>query len=67
MKTDLFEHIETLPKEVQNVLDEYNVLECNYGLSYIELNQLEENLKTYGYSFQWGLDCTPYNLQKIIK
>lgn len=65
MKIDLFEHIETLPIEVQNVLHEYNILDANYGLSYIELNQLEESLKIFGYSFQWGLDCTPYNLKKI--
>jgi type II secretory pathway component PulC len=65
MKIDLFEKIETLPIEVQNIINEYNVLECNYGLSYIELNQLEANLKTHGYSFEWGLDCTPYNLKKL--
>ena len=65
MKIDLFEQIENLPIEVQNVIHEYNVLETNYGLSYIELNQLEENLKAFGYSFQWGLDCIPYNLKKI--
>lgn len=65
MKNDLFEQMEKLPIEVQNLIEEYNVLETNFGLSYNELNELEINLLKYGYTFEWGLDCIPYNLKKL--
>jgi hypothetical protein len=65
MKNDLFEQIEILPIDVQNIINEYNIIEANFGLSYTELNTLETNLQFLGYSFEWGLDCIPFNLKKL--
>jgi hypothetical protein len=35
--------------------------------NYINLIQLETELKKIGYSIEYGLDCIAYNLQKINK
>ncbi len=57
--TDLFEHPELLPKEVQTILNEFT------EPTYKECKQLLEKLKPLGYTFDYYLDAIPYNLQKI--
>ena len=57
---DLFEVIETLPQDVQDVLMQHAGSE-----SYEELNNLLEILKPLGYTFEYYLDAIPYNLSKI--
>jgi hypothetical protein len=58
---DLFNHIETLPKDVQNVLNEYS--ECEQD--YIECENLLNALKPLGYTFEYYLDAVPFNLRKL--
>lgn len=62
---DLFEHIETLPQPVQDVLNKWEQYEIVNGLSYKELDQFLKELKPLGYSFEYGLDAIPYELKKI--
>lgn len=57
---DLFEHQELLPMEVQTILNEF------VNPTYEKCNQLLEKLKSFGYTFEYYLDATPYNLQKIM-
>jgi inorganic pyrophosphatase len=62
---DLFEFPELLPKNVQTILSHYNDLEIERGIQYTDLIQMGKELANYGYSFDFYLDCIPYNLQKI--
>ena len=54
---DLFEHYETLPKEVQNLIltitDEFDYEDCKQMVLY--LNEL-------GYTCEFGLDAQLFNL-----
>ena len=60
---DLFEYPETWPANLRAILARYMAKEQNY----INLIQLETELKKIGYSIEYGLDCIAYNLQKINK
>jgi hypothetical protein len=55
---DLFEQYETLPKEVQEIID-------TMEQSYQSLLEGERKMNAVGYSFDWGLDAEPYNLRKL--
>jgi hypothetical protein len=59
---DLFEHPEGIPKGVQLVLDEFNEDNAN---TYAELRRILRKLKPLGYTFEYGLDACPYDLQKL--
>lgn len=56
---DLFEQYETLPQEVQDILLELE------DPTYIENERVLELLKPLGYTFEYGLCSTPYDLTKI--
>jgi hypothetical protein len=58
---DLFEYPEKQPANLRALLLEYIAKDQNYQ----NLIQLEIDLKKLGYSIDYGLDCIPYNLQKI--
>jgi hypothetical protein len=58
---DLFEYPELWPSDLRALLVSYMTKEQNY----INLLQLEIDLKKLGYSIEFGLDCVAYNLQKI--
>jgi hypothetical protein len=62
---DLFECIETLPTKIQAILSRYNDLEIEKGIQYSDLIELGKEMAIYGYSFDFYLDCIPYNLKKI--
>jgi len=62
---DLFETPELLPKKIQAILSRYNDLEIEKGIQYTDLIQMGKEMAEYGYSFDFYLDCIPYNLQKI--
>lgn len=62
---DLFECIETLPNKIQAILGRYNDLEIEKGIQYSDLIELGKEMAIYGYSFDFYLDCIPYNLKKI--
>jgi len=57
---DLFEHFETLPQEVQDVL-----LKCGEIESYQQCADMLVEVEALGYTFDYGLDHEPYNLRKI--
>lgn len=65
MAKDLFETPSKLPKKVKAILSRYNDLEMERGIQYADLIQMGKEMAIYGYSFDFYLDCIPYNLQKI--
>lgn len=58
---DLFEKIETLPVEVQEIVLRYSELDNNY----IICDNLVKELNQFGYTCEFGLDAIPFNLKKI--
>lgn len=62
---DLFETPELLPISIQSILSQYNALEIEKGIEYTDLINMGKEMAKYGYSFDFYLDCVPYNLQKI--
>ena len=60
---DLFEHYETLPIEVQAILEKY----CDGDNTYEECANLVAELETVGYTCEYGLDAEPYELRKLSK
>jgi hypothetical protein len=65
MAKDLFEAPELLPVPIQSILNRYNDLEFEKGLQYNDLIEMGKEMAIYGYSFDFYLDCVPYNLKKI--
>jgi hypothetical protein len=59
--TDLFEIIETLPLDVQNVLGSFE----REGYDYETCAKYLAILESKGYNFEYDLDGTPFNLTKI--
>jgi len=57
---DLFEQYETLPQSVQDVLLKYSEID-----TYEDCEKLLTELKPLGYTFDYYLDATPFNLRKI--
>lgn len=57
---DLFEQYETLPQEVQDVLEAFGEVEGYEGC-----RALIDALEPLGYTCEYGLDACPYNLTKI--
>ena len=60
MAQDLFEVWETLPQEVQDILEKYNGEE-----TYENCEKMLQELKPLGYTFEYGLDAVPFNLTNI--
>jgi hypothetical protein len=58
---DLFESYETLPAEVKEVLFSFE------DETYEECERLLSKLEPLGYTFDYYLDASPYNLRKITK
>jgi|14BtaG_2_1085337.scaffolds.fasta_scaffold192385_2 hypothetical protein len=65
IKRDLFEHREELPEEVLEVLDYYDSQMENDQMTSIQIALMEEGLRPYGYTFDWGMDMVPFNLRLI--
>jgi hypothetical protein len=55
---DLFDDIESLPIEVQNVLQEFSYKEQNYE----NCQQLIETLELLGYTCDYDLNYNPFGL-----
>jgi hypothetical protein len=60
---DLFDTPELLPLEVQAILEKYSNKDFNYKNCSNLVNELEQ----VGYTCEYGLDASPYELQKIEK
>ena len=58
---DLFEAIETLPLDIQNVLGSFE----REGYDYETCAKYLAILEAKGYTFEHGLDGTPFNLTKL--
>lgn len=58
---DLFEYPELLPQEVHDILDKY----CEMDTTYENCNTLIDELRSIGYTCEYGLDASPYNLTKL--
>lgn len=63
LEEDLFENIESLPAEVQQVLSKYSLEDETYE----NMESMIAELEPLGYTFEYGLDATPYGLKKIEK
>jgi hypothetical protein len=62
-KIDLFQTPELLSKTMQSLLDEFCEL---YDNSHELCETLLFECIKQGYTFEYGLDCIPYNLNKIV-
>jgi hypothetical protein len=58
---DLFEHWEQLPTEAQEIIDRYS----EEGQTYENCANMLKEFNAIGYTFEYGLDAEPYNLQLI--
>lgn len=61
MQKDLFETPEKLPKKVLDVLNRYNLEDPTY----LTLEKMLVELNSMGYTFDYYLDCIPFNLRKL--
>ncbi len=59
---DLFEFPELLPQEVTDIIEEFGK---NYSCSYEDCDKLIDQLNAVGYTCEYGLDSSPYNLTKL--
>jgi len=59
---DLFGQVDTLPVEVQAVIAKFLK---NDEYSYESCQQLVFDLEELGYTCDYGLDASPYNLTKL--
>lgn len=60
---DLFEDHENIPENVQSILDKHS--EAFENGDYKKLEKANKELKKIGYTFEYGLDGTAYDLRKI--
>lgn len=60
---DLFEDYDNIPPKVQKILDKYQ--EGIEGEDYQELQKAKDELEKIGYTFEFYLDGTAYDLRKI--
>lgn len=58
---DYFEHYDKLPHNIQAILNAYNIEAMDYDMC----GQLLRSLNAEGWTFDYGLDATPYNLRKF--
>ena len=61
-ENDLFNNIESLPQDVQNVLKKYQE---DWEDTYENCANMQDELEELGYTFDYYLDATPYNLRKM--
>lgn len=59
--TDLFEQYETLPEDIQKIINDFDVDKDHYQ----ECSKMEYKMLKKGYTFEYSLDGMPYYLRKI--
>ena len=62
--TDLFECVETLPQEVQNIIERYGERYSVGSMEYKDTAEFLREIELLGYTFDYYLDNEPYNLRK---
>jgi len=60
---DLFETVELLPMEVQEVINNFSEKDTTYE----NCAKLVEELEAVGYTCDYGLDASPYDLKQLTK
>jgi hypothetical protein len=60
-KLDLFENYKEIPAELSILLNEFEEKDNSYS----NCKKLLKKCLKIGYSFEYGLDAIPYNLQKL--
>jgi hypothetical protein len=60
-KLDLFENYKDIPAKLLILLDEFEEKDNSYS----NCKKLLKKCLKIGYSFEYGLDAIPYNLQKL--
>ncbi|WP_372997513.1 hypothetical protein [Marinobacter sp.] len=64
--TDLFQAQDTLPANIRAIIDRHTALiEENEGDCYLLCRDFLEEMEANGYTFDYGLDGVPYDLQRI--
>lgn len=63
MSKDLFDDYENLPKNLLDILNKY---QNNEDLNYIKIEKMLKEVNIVGYTFEYYLDCVPYNLKKLL-
>ena len=61
MPNDLFETPELIPSNVLDIISKYEALD---NFTYVTIEKMLKQLNKIGYTFEYYLDCIPYNLQK---
>ena len=61
-KTDLFEDYKKLPQNVKTILDKYSEMDNTYE----KCKELIKELENIGYTCDYGLDASPFELKKIL-
>jgi hypothetical protein len=62
---DLFYWQKDLPEDVASVVESYEQKYLNGDMDYADTKQYLQDLHHLGYTFEYGLDNEPFNLQKI--
>mgnify|MGYP003660821257 CR=1 FL=1 len=57
---DLFEHYEKQPKELQAITSK-----MTEGMNYFQLEKVLKECKAIGYTFEYDLGATPYDLKTL--
>jgi hypothetical protein len=64
--TDLFQAQDTLPENVRAIIDYHTILiENDDGNAYLLCRDFLADIEPHGYTFDYGLDGVPYDLQRI--
>jgi hypothetical protein len=58
---DLFEDYTALPKEVQDIINKFSEMDCDYK----NCGNLVDELEAKGYTCDYGLDASPFDLRKV--
>ena len=57
---DGFANFENLPQEVQNLINRWNEKVEDDFYSYKQLRKMQSDFEKIGWTFDWGLDASPY-------
>lgn len=62
---DLFEYYEEMPQDLKAICDKYFEIDMTCGLSYFDCAEFLRDVQAIGYTFEYYLDASPFNLRKI--
>jgi hypothetical protein len=62
---DLFDHYQKQPPTLQKIVSLYADKEESEGLSYDDCAEFLKLVNRIGFTFEYGLDATPFNLTQL--